>query len=224
MGINIHGGIMPKDSGWVVNDDEFKLLSELVLDMEEPIQDNEQLEFDISGRHGKDRLLFQLELANDLQIVADYGNHRLVFPAQIKKGDFANFSIGIESPKIFEKGGHLRSWRLPVEQAICLVNQQGEILHYQVKDLSTSGISLLIDDEQGSFPAYLNNIYLQLPNGERLAISATQTRRIDNKTVAYSLIGAIDDSVLASLAEYLFECHAEQYPEFHNNHSALAFV
>ena len=98
-----------------------------------------------------------------------------------------------------------------------LVNEQGEDLHYQIKDLSASGISLLIDDEEVDFPEQLHNIYLQLPNRDRLAISGSQIRRIDNKMVAYSLGKSTDDTVLAALAEYLFECHAEQHPEAHAN-------
>jgi hypothetical protein len=203
----------------IVNEEEFKLLSEMILDIDEPESDSRKLEYDITGSEGKDALLFQLGLADDLQLIANYGNHHLVFPVQMKMGDFANFTMSLNSPKIFETGDQLRSWRFPADKTICLVNEQGEELHYQIKDLSASGISLLItDEEEPDFPDQLQNIYLQLPNRDRLAISGSQSRRIDNKTVAYSLGKSTDDTVLASLAEYLFECHAEQHPEAHANH------
>lgn len=202
----------------VVNDEEFKLLSEMIMDIEDSDNGNKTLEYNISGSNGKDALLFQLGLADDLQLVANYGNHHLVFPVQMNIGDFANFSMSLKSPKIFETGDQLRSWRVPADEKISLVNEQGEELHYQIKDLSASGISLLIDDEEGlDFPEQLHNIYLQLPNRERLAISGSQIRRVDHKTVAYSLGKSTDDTVLAALAEYLFECHAEQHPEAHAN-------
>jgi hypothetical protein len=201
-----------------VNDDEFQLLSEMIMDIEDPDKGKKELEYDINGSDGKDALLFQLGLADDLQLVANYGNHHLVFPVQMKMGDFANFSMTLKSPKIFETGDKLRSWRLPADKTISLVNEKGRELHYKIKDLSASGISLLIDDDEGAdFPDQLNNIYLQLPNRDRLAISGSQIRRVDNKTVAYSLGTTTDDTVLAALAEYLFECHAEQHPEAHAN-------
>lgn len=210
---------MPKDiNELIVNDDEFKLLSEMILDIEDADNDPKNVEFDITGSHGKDALLFQLGLADDLQLIANYGSHHLVFPVQIKMGDFTNFSMTLNSPKIFETGNKLRSWRFPTDKTISLVNESGEELNYQIKDLSVSGISLLIDDEAKiEFPKQLCNIYLQLPNRERLAISGSQIRRIDSKTVAYSLGKSTDDTVLASLAEYLFECHAQQHPEAHTN-------
>ena len=202
----------------IVNDDEFKLLSEMILDIEESEPDSKNVEFDITGSNGKDALLFQLGLADDLQFVANYGDHHLVFPVQMKMGDFANFSMSLNSPKIFETGDKLRSWRYPADKTISLVNELGEELNYQIKDLSVSGISLLIDDKaEEEFPEQLHDIYLQLPNRDRLAISGSQIRRVDNKTVAYSLGTSTDDTVLASLAEYLFECHAAQHPEAHAN-------
>lgn len=198
----------------LVNDDEFELLSEMLMETE--LADNKELKYDISGRQGKDALLFQLGLADDLQLVANYGDHHLVFPVQMEMGDFANFSMNLKSPKIFETGDQLRSWRLPANQTMSIVNEDGEELHYRIKDLSASGISLLIDDHKNeAFPEQLHNIYLQLPNRERLAISGSQIRRIDEQTVAYSLGKSTDDEVLSSLAEYLFECHAEQHPEAH---------
>ena len=202
----------------IVNDDEFKLLSEMIMDIEDTESSSKNLEYDITGSNGKDALLFQLGLADDLQLVANYGNHHLVFPVQMQMGDFANFSMSLKSPKIFETGDQLRSWRLPADKTISLVNEHNEELHYKIKDLSASGISLLIDDaEEAEFPEQLHNIYLKLPNRERLAISGSQIRRVDNKTVAYSLGKSTDDTVLAALAEYLFECHAEQHPEAHAN-------
>jgi c-di-GMP-binding flagellar brake protein YcgR len=144
---------------------------------------------------------------------------------QLNKGDFANFSVILKSPKIFEQGAYLRSWRLLANKNIYLLNEQGETLNYQIKDISASGISLLINDEnKDNFPEKLNNIYLQLPNNERLAISATKIRRVDDKTVAYLLKSTIDDRVLTLLVEYLFECHAEKYPEVHQKQKRLMLI
>ncbi|WP_298940127.1 PilZ domain-containing protein [uncultured Psychromonas sp.] len=204
------------DKELLINDQEFELLSEMLLDTE--ISDNKELNYDISSTSGKDALLFQLGLADDLQLVANYGSHHLIFPVQMKMGDFTNFSMTLKSPKIYETGDKLRSWRLSADKTMRIVNEKGELLPYRVKDLSASGISLLIDDpENESLPLTLSNIYLQLPDRQRLAICGSQIRRIDKYTVAYSLGKESDDEMLSALTEYLFECHAEQHPDAHIN-------
>ncbi|WP_413692866.1 PilZ domain-containing protein [Psychromonas sp. KJ10-2] len=200
----------------LINDQELDLLSEMLAETEKA--ENKELVYDITGKTGEEALLFQLGLADDLQLVANYGNHHLVFPVQMQMGDFNNFSMSLKSPKIFETGDQLRAWRLSNNTAMSIVNEEGDVLPYRVKDLSASGISLLIDDpENETLPKELNNIYLQLPDQERLAISGSQIRRIDKHTVAYSLGKEGDDSTLSSLTEYLFKCHAEQHPEAHTD-------
>ena len=217
-------GFLPnfKDGGHVaklhkellVNDQEFELLSEMLLETE--IMDGKEHKYDISGQSGTETLLFQLGLADDLQLVANYGDHHLVFPVQMEMGDFSNFSMAVKSPKIYETGKNLRSWRLSADKTMSIVNEEGEILPYHVKDISASGISLLIeDDENTALPKVLNNLYLQLPDRDRLAICGSQIRRIDQHTIAYSLGKTTNDEVLTSLTEYLFECHAQQHPEAH---------
>lgn len=197
-----------------VSAEEFELLSELMMEVDET--ESNEVEFDIGSRNGKDALLFQLGLADDLQLVANYGNHHLVFPVQMKMGDFSNFSLALKSPKVFEKGEHLRSWRLNDDSMITLVNSKEEELKYKIKDISASGISLVIEDEENfEFPKELNDIYLKLPNLDKLLISGSKIRRIDEKSVAYSLGGSTDDEVLSLIAEYLFERHADTYPEAH---------
>lgn len=194
----------------LINDDEYALLSEMLLDAND-VNDKE-IQYDISEQSGKNNLLFQLVLANDLQLIANYENHHLVFPVKIKKGDFANFSLTVNPPNIFETGKKLRSWRLPANQKMSIVNGNGETLPYRIKDLSASGISLSIDEHPNvAFPITLDDTYLQLPNRDRLALSGSKIRRIDAQTMAYSIGELADDVVSAHLTEYLFECHEKQY-------------
>ncbi|GLS89206.1 hypothetical protein GCM10007916_02730 [Psychromonas marina] len=202
----------------IINDDEFKLLSELNLDNKES-DDKKDLDYYISAENGKGTLLSQLGVADSLQLVANYGKHRLVFPVQINSGDFSDFRMTFKAPKIFENGEHLRSWRLIADKTISLVDDHGEALHYKIKDLSASGISISIDtQDEGEFPELLNHIYLQLPNRERLDISGAKIHRVDNKTVAYLLTNKVDDTLLTTLTEYLFECHLAQYPDAYKDH------
>ena len=207
----MNGGDMHGSSNNVlINEDEYALLSEMLLDTD-PINDKE-VKYDISEQSGKDNLLFQLILANDLQLIANYENHHLVFPVQIKRGDFSNFSLSVKPPNIFETGKKLRSWRLPANRKMSIVNNKGEKLPYRIKDLSASGISLSIDKEsKQAFPVTLHNTYLQLPDRKRLPLFGSKTRQIDNQTMAYSLDESKSDDMSACLTEYLFECHEKQY-------------
>lgn len=213
---HIRGRGMTDDRGdFIITAEELELLSEI---SEKTEHQAPSLDFDIVTTNGKEDFLLQLREADGLQLVANYGNHRLVFPINLKEGDFSNFVMSFNSPKIFEQGDQIRPWRLLADKTISLVNELGEVLHYQVKDLSTSGISILIDaKEEREFPDLLNHIYLKLPNRERLAITGSQIRRVDDKTVAYRLGESPDDLFLQGLTDYLFERHLAQYPEAYKN-------
>lgn len=194
----------------LINDDEYALLSEMLLDTD--TENDNNLQYDISDKSGDNQLLSKLIFADELQLVANYNNHYLVFPVQIEKGDFSNFNLTVKAPNIFETGKQLRSWRLLANEKMTIVNANGEELDYKIKDLSASGISLFIDKQRNKeFPISLDNTYLQLSDKKRLAISGFKIRKIDDQTMAYSLEKSIDDHVLTCLTEYLFECHEEQF-------------
>lgn len=210
--------MVQKNDDLLLNKDELELLSEVLMAGEE--NDLKTLEYNVTSSLKGESVLFKLGTANTLQLIADYGNHRLIFPVQIGNGDFANLKMTLKPPEIFEIGDKRRAWRLAASnKKIYLVNKAGDELHFQIEDLSASGISFLIDpDSQTEFPTVLEDAFLKLPNRERLAISGLHLSRKDEKIVAYSLGKEIDQSVLASLYEYLFECHVEQFPEAHKNH------
>jgi len=202
--------MLASQKNMLINDDEYAMLSDMLLEPE--AEEETGLKYFLSGRHGAEKLLLQLLLAEDLQLVANYGNHHLVFPVDIEKEDFAGLSLTVKAPHIFEAGNQRRSWRFPTDKKVRLVNEAGETLPYEVKDLSASGISLLIDkNTKNTFPAQLQDIFLQLPNYERLPITADKTRRIDAHTMAYSIGNDTDNAVLTSLEKYLFERHEALY-------------
>lgn len=214
-----------KENEPLINDEEFQLLAQITGGGDGLQVPQKDTTFDVSSRTEEDGLLMQLGGADALKLVADYGNHRLVFPVQVNMGDFNNFGVTLAAPKIFEKGSSLRAWRLLNDKCLCLVDKKGQQLNYQIKDLSTSGISLLMQGQnEVDFPLQLNDICLQLPNHTRLPISATQARRIDGNTVAYSLTGSTDAQVLAELAQYLFTCHAELHPDAYPAEQKMRFI
>ena len=199
----------------LLNADELKLLSEVISVNNDG--DSNALEYGVNCSAKGEAVLSQLGRANTLQLSASYGNHRLVFPVQIENNDFSNLKMTLKPPEIFETGDTLRSWRLTTnEEKVYFVNESGDQLNFQIEDLSASGISFLIDPKTKiDFPSVLNDAFLLLPNQQKLSLSGLEISRIDDKRVAYSLGKKVDQAVLTSLYEYLFECHLKKYPESH---------
>lgn len=206
-----------KKDGVLLDNDELELLSEIMLPAQDV--DSQLLEYNVNSSLKGESLLFKLGSANELKLMAEYGNHRLVFPVQIGNGDFANLKMTLKPPEIYEIGDIRRAWRLTANnKQIYLVNKAGDELQFQVEDLSASGISFLIDpNSEEEFPEVLDDAFLQLPNREKLPVSGLHITRMDDKIAAYSLGKEVDQAVLAALYEYLFECHVEQFPEAHKD-------
>jgi len=197
----------------LLNADELKLLSEVISANNDG--DSNALEYGINCSAKGEAVLSQIGKANTLELSASYGNHLLVFPVLIENNDFSNLKMTLKPPEIFETGDTLRSWRLTThKEKVYFINKSGDQLNFQIEDLSASGISFLIDPKtKVEFPSVLDNAFLLLPNQQKLSLSGLKISRIDDKRVAYSLGKEVDQAVLTSLYEYLFECHLKKYPD-----------
>ncbi|WP_435234712.1 hypothetical protein ACR30L_13200 [Psychromonas sp. PT13] len=206
-----------KNSNLFLEKDEIDLLSEIMLTHDD--DNTKELDFSLHSSAKGETLLSQLGQANTLQLSAQYDNHHIVFPVHIHTGDFSELKMTLRAPEIFETGKTRRAWRLTTnDKKAYLVNKHGEQQRFQIEDLSATGISFLVDPNiQSEFPEVLDDVFIQLPNGKQLAISGLQISRVDERVVAYSISERIDKSALDSLYEYLFECHAEEFPEAHIN-------
>ena len=206
-----------KTSNLFLEKDEIDLLSEIMRSQDD--KEAKDLEFSLHSSPKGETLLSQLGKANMLQLSAQYENHHIVFPVQIDSGDFSQLKMTLKAPEIFEVGKTRRAWRLTTnDKKAYLVNKHGEQQRFQIEDLSASGISFLVDPNiHTEFPDVLDDVFIQLPNREKLAISGLEISRVDERVVAYSIGDKIEQSTLDSLYEYLFECHAEQFPEAHIN-------
>lgn len=206
-----------KKNNLLLNTDELEFLSEII--SADNDSDSSTLEYNLNSSVKGISLLSQLACANKLQLSAIYGNHQIIFPIEIKNGDFSSLKMALKPPEIFEIGDIIRSWRLTTnDKKVYLVNKAGDELHFKIENLSASGISFVVDPKtQNEFPTVLSDAFLVLPNHQKLALSGLKLSRVDEKRVAYSLGKKIDEAVLASLYEYLFECHIKQYPQAHAN-------
>lgn len=206
-----------KTNNLFLEKDEIDLLSEIMLTQDDKAE--KELAFSLHSSPKGETLLSQLGEANTLQLSAQYNNHHIVFPVNIEVGDFSELKMTLKAPEIFEVGKTRRAWRLTTnDKKAYLVNNHGEEQRFQIEDLSASGISFLIDPNiQTEFPEVLDDVFIQLPNHKKLAISGLQISRVDERVVAYSMGDNVDQGALNTLYEYLFECHTEQFPEAHIN-------
>ena len=206
-----------KNSNLFLEKDEIDLLSEIMLTHDD--DETKELDFSLYSSAKGETLLSQLGQANTLQLSAQYDNHHIVFPVQINTGDFSELKMTLRAPEIFETGKTRRAWRLTTnDKKAYLVNKHGKQQRFQIEDLSATGISFLVDPNiQSEFPEVLDDVFIQLPNRKKVAISGLQISRVDERVVAYSIGEGVDQRALDSLYEYLFECHVEEFPEAHIN-------
>jgi hypothetical protein len=213
----------PKDPPVLLNADELAFLSELLSCDHDELIDSNKLVYNITGSAVGESVLTQMSCVGGLQLVANDGNHQLVFPVQIEPDDFKHLKMVLKPPEIFEIGIHPRAWRFLVNNKniyLAHINEAGNESYFQIEDLSASGVSFLIEEHtDAEFPTVFNDVFLQLPNHQKLAVSGLQICRIDKKTVAYTFPKTANEATLNSLYEYLFECHVKQYPEAHKDQS-----
>ena len=62
----------------------------------------------------------------------------------------SNFSFSLKTPDIFEIGDKLRLWRLINDPSLQILDENGDQLHCKIKNISATGISLIVSEERGS--------------------------------------------------------------------------
>jgi len=194
----------------VLNSEEMEFLSELML--EKPLEQGSQsLGFEVVA--DQQGFLKQLGTANTLQVVARYGQHHFVFPLEITQNDLGLPHLSFATPDIYEAGQQLRYWRAPAS-GIVLVSPQGERLPFEIIDLSVSGLSLGLTEQQQHVPLQLDQHSLLMPDGSTIALAGQINRFVDRQTVAYELDQREMEAAL--LRHYLFQIHRDQHPEISN--------
>lgn len=197
---------MDKKNG-ILSKEELDFLSKLMLLPSEDGETSNLLDFQIEG----DQLEFlqRLGLADKLQVVANFGHHRFVFPIKMITNENGITSLSFFSPEIYEEGNQQRLWRVSPQQSLSLQSEDGHPLEYTVKDISASGISLGIEGDSVKIPYDLNNIFLKLPDNSLLPLRGELTRFIDDTTVAFKLDS--DCATHDGLKDYLFKMHRDKY-------------
>ncbi len=191
----------------VLNPEEMDFLTDLMSE-KSPCQKKPSLGFEVVA--DQSGFLTQLGTANTLQVVARFGSHHFVFPLEINLNDVGLPYLRFATPEIYEAGQQLRYWRAEA-QGLSLLSPRGEVLPFEVVDLSASGLSLSITEPDQHVPLQLEHHSLLLPDGVEVALAGKISRFVDSNTVAYELDQNAIESAL--LRDYLFQIHRDQHPE-----------
>lgn len=191
----------------ILSKEELDFLSKLMLLPSEGTSSSNLLDFQIEGNQLE--FLQRLGLADKLQVVANFGHHRFVFPVKMITNENGITNLSFFAPEIYEEGNQQRLWRVSPQQSLTLQSEDGQPLQYTVKDISASGISLGIAGDSVKIPFDLENIFLKLPDNSLLPLCGQLTRFIDDTTVAFKL----DDDCANhdGLKDYLFKMHRDKY-------------
>ncbi|GAA5215330.1 PilZ domain-containing protein [Corallincola platygyrae] len=196
----------------ILEAEELRFLNEVMFSrLPEGIQ--VQPSFTLSGDPEHSDMLGKLGSAASLQMVAQFKNHRLVFPLQLFQDEFKRLTMELKAPHIYETGPTMRQWRMQPQLPLRLLNPCGREAELQVHDISLSGFSVTLPESDGPAPERLE-LQLELPEcGSRLPLSGSKVRRIDPKTVAYHLVFDEPDLEQA-LGRFLYDQHKRMHPEW----------
>ncbi|REL27744.1 PilZ domain-containing protein [Thalassotalea euphylliae] len=147
--------------------------------------------------------------ADNVGVVAQYGNHRLFFPIEFNTDPQGIESMAFAPPQIFEKGAHDRSWRLIPKQELILLDHTGQPLPYKLRDISFSGLSLQAINPETELPTELEDIFLKIPKQPKIPLQGRFNRYIAPGTVAFELDDMSQQGNRA-LREYLYSVHQLQ--------------
>ena len=144
--------------------------------------------------------------ADSVGVVAQYGNHRLIFPIEFQTDTQGLESMAFAPPQIFEKGTNDRSWRLIPKDELILLDRKGKPLPYKLRDISFSGLSLQALESATKLPTELEGVYLKIPKQPKIQLQGRFTRYINSGTVAFELSEMCQQGNRA-LREYLYSVH-----------------
>lgn len=150
------------------------------------------------------------EVAN-LTIEAQADNLRLSFPLEVQRDEFQHLQLQLGVPRIYEtdeKGPTQRPWRVHLEPAVALLDEDGETTRFQVLELSPNG--MLVDVGDGPAP---ERLALRLPLGELrpVPIRARLVRTSMPGVAAYSL--QVEQKRHAErIRRFIFQQHRLQHP------------
>lgn len=191
----------------ILNDEELDFLSVVMQIIEDDTEISKLPSFNITGPEIE--FFKKLGFADQLQLAAQFGLFRFIFPLEISHDKLGAVSLSFLAPEIYENGDAKRLWRSSPDQNIALLSQDGNKLDFSVKDISSSGIALEVDKSKVAIPFDLKNIYLQLPDNTLIPLQGNLIRFINSTSAAFELDEDLESS--EALKFYLFKMHQDRF-------------
>lgn len=195
----------------VLNNEELSFLQSVIA-TKLPQSNGAHPQFIVDGDSAGVEMLSRLGNASRLQMVANFENHELVFPLELKMDELGRLTMEMHQPRIYETGPVNRQWRLQPNLPLRLLELSGDQKdELTVHDISLSGFSVSFDCAE-SAPEKLE-LELELPDEDsKVQLKGMKAREIDNHRVAYQFSDT-DEKLEKRLRKFLFQQHQQLYPE-----------
>lgn len=191
--------------------EELSFIRELFKDSHAPVlQVLQSLAF--ADREENRLLVTTLKGTSNLELKADLGDHRFVFPFHMVSGPEGETHLELAIPHILELAKRVRDWRFaPLEQEICLADYEEHFTDPKVLNISKSGICIRDQAPKGDVSSL--ELTLQFPKQSRsIRVHCDRVRETqcadtsDCRQIAFQYEDASPEAV-GAINRYLFEQH-----------------
>jgi hypothetical protein len=169
--------------------------------------------FRIDGGTSANAALSRLATQAKLTLEADFNGQRISFPLHLIEDEFHALHLELGAPGIFEDGAVSRSWRLPLEQPLTLLEEDGTPSPLSVHELSPSGVLLEMRGRKAPPKRFL--LWLPIPGQEPLPLRGTLVRKTGDRLLAYRL-EMCHHSHSERLRQFIFDQHRKLHPRLHS--------
>jgi len=166
--------------------------------------------FRVDGGAAANAILAGLGKHTELHLDAQFGDQHLRFPLQLVEDEFHALHLELGAPGIFQQGDVQRSWRLNLEQPLCLLHKNGRISDLCVHEISPSGV--LIESLGAATTPETFTLWLPLPGQEPIKLRGNRVRRINSALSAFRL-DLLPGNHGERLRHFIFQQHRLQHPQ-----------
>ncbi|MFZ3183497.1 MAG: PilZ domain-containing protein [Pseudomonas sp.] len=166
--------------------------------------------FRVDGGAAANAILTGLGKHAELHLDAQFGDQHLRFPLQLVEDEFHALHLELGAPGIFQQGDVQRSWRLNLEQPLCLLHKNGRMSDLCVHEISPSGV--LIESTGALASPESFTLWLPLPDQEPIKLRGRCVRRINSELTAFRL-DLLPGSHGERLRHFIFQQHRLQHPQ-----------
>jgi hypothetical protein len=198
---------MPKPST-VLSAEERTFLAKL-LTSEAPVASTER-SFSIDGGEAGNALLSSLATHSEMTLESHFQDFWMSFPVSLAEDEFHALRLKLGAPRIYDHGPNKRPWRLHLDSPITLQDANGEDTPLRIHELSPNG--MLVDVAALDAAPTRLQLWLPLPDQERVEISATLVRAKGLRLAAYRLRPVRPDQA-EQIRRFIFQQHRLQHPE-----------